>query len=273
MEDERKIIEKRMLIIALSYSLVLTVIVVWLYIVLQNLNVIFLFLSLPIPLTLFSKELVRNYSKKYKETVIRHLFLSYFDSFVIDTEKKYQIYDLKKTGFLPFKKQIEIDTEDFITLTHKGKTIQLQEILLKQGNEIGFKGLLFSMDLKPYVNQIFTITHQTNKYINKFFGDEFQTLKINDINVLYQGEFDIELSRPFIEIARSNQISISIQNNKIHCLIPSDGNTVDEKMEMFEPMLTSEYNSSSTYSFIQSEYFRINKISKIILKLEEINVA
>ncbi len=273
MEDERKIIEKRMLITALSYSVVLTIIVIWLYIVLQNLNVIFLFLSLPLPLTLFSKELVRNYSKKYKETVIRHLFLSYFDSFVIDTEKKYQIYDLKKNGFLPFKKQIEIYTEDFITLTHKGRTIHMQEILLKQGQEIGFKGLLFSMELNNYANQIFTITHQTNKYINKYFGDEFQTFKINDINVLYQGKFDIELSKPFIEIASSNQISLSIQNGKIHCLIPSDGSTIDDKMEMFEPMLTFEYNSSNTYSFIQSEYYRINKISKVILKLEEINVA
>lgn len=273
MEDERKIIEKRMLITAISYIIILSVVVVWLYIVLQNINVIILFISIPFPLTLFSKELVRHYSKSYKETVIKHLFLSYFDSFVIDTKRQYQTYDLKKSGFLPFKRQIEINTEDFITLTQRGKTIHIQEILLKQGKEVGFKGLLCSLELKICTNQIFIITHQTNEYLNKYFGDNFKTLIINDVNVLYQGEFDREFSRQFIEIARSNQISLSIQNDKIHCLIPSDGNIIDDKMEMFEPMLNSDYKSSSTYSYIQSEYYRINKISKILSKLEEINVA
>lgn len=273
-EVERKTIEKRLYRTAIIYILILSVIVVFLFVRTHNFNVVYIFFSIPIPFVFFSKDLINNYSKKYKETVIKNLFLSYFDNYVINTEKRSQFIKLKDSGFISNRWKINIDSEDFITLTFKGNKIYVQEVLVKQGKKILFKGVLCSLDLKRIVNQNLIIINKTNNNLFKYLTlDDLRTLTIKDINVFYRDSFDEELTRPFIDFVSNNHVALSIQNDKLHCLFPSDRIVIDEKMEMFEPILTTKFNSNDTFRFIRDEYSRISKISRLLLKLEEINMA
>ena len=59
----------------------------------------------------------------------------------------------------------------------------------------------------------------------------------------------------------------------IYFLIGCNDVTYNDNLELFDPALTFRYNSNYTYKVIRNEYFRIMRISKVILKLDELNVA
>ena len=260
--------------VTIIYILILLGIVAFLFVTTHNVKVVYIFWGIPIPFALFSKDLIKSYSKKYKETVIKKLFLSFFENYTIDAERKSYFIKLKQTGLISINKKIVVNTEDFITVTHKGNNIYLEEILLKQSNNIIFKGLHCSMDLKNCINQAFIINNPNDISIyKKFATDGLKTLDVNNVNILYQGTFDQEVSRPYIDFANFNHLSLCIQNGKLHCLFPSDRIIMDGIMDKFEPFLTTKYNSNNTYKFIRDEYYRINKIAKLLLKLQELNIT
>jgi hypothetical protein len=272
-EDERRTIEKRLYRIAIIYILILTVIAGFLFNMTHNFKVVYIFFGLPIPFTIFTNDLIKKYSKKYKNTVIKNLFLSYFDDYEIVTERRSQLFKIKDSGFISSKWKIKIDEEDFITVKFKGTQIGIQEVRLKQGNKVFFKGILCSLDLKHKLNQDFILFDSDKiNYPKHLPLDNYKTININDIIVMYQDSFDPELSSPYIEFVNNNHVSLSIQNDKIHCLFPSDRFIIDDKLEMFEPIVITKFNSNDTYRFIRNEYLMISKISRLLLKLEEINI-
>jgi hypothetical protein len=276
-EEERKSLEKKITTITILYAIVLTIVAAFLIYFTHNLNFISLYISIPVPATFFLKDLIGTYSKKYKETVIKNLFLSYFDHYEIDTQRRVKFGKIKGTGLFSFTRNIEMDSEDYITVTHNGDKVDIREILLKETRRnrkiIFFKGILCSMDLKRDINQ--TIIFRNQESIDKGIeiDSDLKTLDINNIRVYYQETFDQELFKPLIDFSANNQLFISISDRKLNCIIPADGLFFNDSLDEFEPALASKYNSNFTYTLIRNEYYRIRKYSKIILNLETLNIA
>jgi hypothetical protein len=197
--------------------------------------------------------------------------LSYFDNYVIDTEKKAKDFMIVKSGLLSLKNKINIYLQDFITVTYKGNDISIQEILLKKGTYVYFKGILCSMNLQNCVNQTVIFLNKdilSSKYLS---SNGFNKVQLNNINVYYQGSLDIESFQPLVDFTSSNKVSLSIQDSKLYCLLPAD--ILNEKLDLFDPILITKFNSNDTYRFIREEYYRISKLSKLLVKLEDINMT
>jgi hypothetical protein len=272
-EDERKVLEKKLTTVGIISFLLAASIGFGLLIILHNLRVLYFIASFPAPYAFFYKDLIKTYSKKYKETVIKNLFESYFDKYVIDTDKHARYNLAKRPGLFSFLNGFVVLTEDYIDLTFKGQNISIQEVLIKNGNETLFKGIIASIDLTIATDATILLIPKKN-YLNSnyFIKNGFKSINENEISILYNNDFNRELFNRIVDFSISKQITLSIQDRKIFCLISSDNIILNSELDLFEPKLFSKYNSGDTFRFIKEEYARISKFSNILLNLEKINV-
>ncbi|MFZ0281003.1 MAG: hypothetical protein WAL29_05095 [Bacteroidales bacterium] len=272
-ENERRILEKKIMTITIITIIILTAVVGYLFILTHNINVAYLYFAIPMPYTFLLKDLIKSYSKKYKETVIKNLFLSYFEHYTIDTERKSDLLKIPHSGLLPLNKNYRVETEDFITVKNKGNDICIQEIIIKQNKKVFLKGMLYSLTLKKPINQNLIFKKYVSDSKSKFIEENgFKMVEVDNVSVYYQNDIDKELLKPFIAFTVENNLPLSIQNGKLYCLSCSDM-VFNDKLDLFEPVLLSKYNSNDTYRFIRDEYKKIDKISSLLIKLEEINMA
>ena len=156
-EKERKLLEKQIFLILILTLIVLVPIVLYLIIRTVNLNFGYLLVLIPAPVSFLLKKRINKYSKKYKETVIKGFFLSYFESYSIEPELQLKMADAIKIGLLPFYKNFDIKSEDFITVKNKKDTITIHELLVKEhigrSSIVIFKGLLCSVKINKPNNQ------------------------------------------------------------------------------------------------------------------------
>lgn len=273
-EDERKKIEKKLTRIGIITFIIISAISVILIVFTHNVKAIYIFIALPSPFAFFYKDLVKVYSRKYKESVIRSLFLSFFDNFVIDTEKKLKSNIVRKSGLFSIGGKYKIVCEDFITLGYHGLDINLQEILIKRGSNVYFKGILCSMDPKKAIDQTIIFLPEENKTKLKYFiSNNFQAINIDKVDVIYKDSFDEDFFKSYVDFVNKNHIALSFQDGKMYCLISSDNFVLNENLDLFEPKLLSKYNSNDTFRFIKEEYKRIRKFANILIEMEEINMA
>jgi hypothetical protein len=270
-EDERKLLAKKIATVVVITSIVIGTSVILLIILTGNSRLANILFAIPIPTTFFLKDLINSYSNKYKKTIIRDLFLSYFDNYVIDTEKKVKDIMTVKLGLLSLNSKINIYQQDFITVTYKGNDISIQEILLKKGSQVYFKGILCSMDMKNCTNQTIIFFNQDILSAKYLSSKGFKMTNLNNVNVYYQESFDLETFKPFVDFTSQNAVSLSIQDGKLYYLFPAE--MMNEKLDLFDPILITKFNSNETYRYIRNEYYRIGKLSRLLLKLEEINIS
>ncbi|MBK7626003.1 MAG: hypothetical protein IPJ16_02175 [Bacteroidales bacterium] len=273
-DNERKSLHKKITSITVISVIILTIIVGFLFIITKRPNVFYIYFAIPAPYAFLLKDLIKNYSKKYKEGIIRNLFLSYFDDYTIDTEQKSDCINIINSGLLTINRKYQVKTEDFIRLKHKDNIVCIQEIIVKKNKYEFFKGLLFSTDMKRSINQNVIFFNQSVPYNSKYLNKNgFKKVDKDNVTIFYQDNSSLEQLKPFIEFTSKNNLPLSIQNGKLYCFFPPEDIVFTEKLDLFEPLLTSKYNSNDTYRFIRDEYQRIIKISRLLIKFDETNMA
>jgi hypothetical protein len=175
---------------------------------------------------------------------------------------------------MTMNRKYKVKTEDYITLKYKGNTVCIQEIIVKKNKNEFFKGVLFSADLKRSINQNIVFFNQSTPYNSKYLNASgFKKIDTDNVTIFYQDNYNLEELKPYINFTSKNNFPLSIQNRKLYCFFPPDDIVFNNKLDLFEPLLTFKYNSNDTYRFIRDEYQTIIKISRLLVKFDETNMA
>jgi hypothetical protein len=279
-EKDRKRFEKKLLIV-LAFSIIIivpsTLILVFLTDRPESVYIFHLLWLIPFPSTILLSGSYRKYATKYKTTVIKDIFMHFFEDYDYQSNNRLDEVELWKSNLISKNLNYILKYEDNINLILDGRKVSFFELQIKNiengSNATMFKGIVGVISPKEHNSENLIFRNQeifeyNEKELNELIMYNEKTISIYSGNIIA-----IERFKDLIQILKKYNTSMVFIEGKILFMMQINTTTNNETLDLFEPIIANKVDSIHTYKNCKIAFYRVFRIYDFMNELIKINVA